>query len=142
MEKQWQAFRPGNRMMTAAGKTLINHCADAKTRMFQYSGKHESLASTLKHWMLFLEGLTPVPAELSQCLTSNCFQLSRHRRLSPDTCTTSHLPHGAAKSGVTAAQSEAPVTWLTWLTPDHQPNSFYYHKSNTSESNDTVMSLW
>lgn len=138
MEKQWQAFRTGNLMMTAAGKTLINHCADAKTRMFQYCGKHKSLASTLKHWTLFLEGLTPVPAELSQCLTSNCFQLSRHRRLSPDTCPASHLPQGAAKSRVTAAQSAAPVTWLT---PDHQPNRFYDHKSNTSESNGTVTSL-
>lgn len=126
-------------MMTAAGKTLINHCADAKTRMFQYCGKHKYLASTLKHWTLFREGLTPVPAELSQCLTSNCFQLSRHRRLSPDTCTASYLPQRAAKSGVTAAQSAAPVTRLTWLTPDHQLNSFYYHKSNTSGS--TVRSL-
>lgn len=52
--------------------------------------------------MLFLEGLTPVPAELSQCLTSNCFQLSRHRRLSPGTCTTSLSPQWEANNRFTA----------------------------------------
>lgn len=50
------------------------------------------------HVRLFLEGLTPVPAELSQLLISNCFQLSRHRRLSPGTCTTSLLPLEEADS--------------------------------------------
>lgn len=59
---------------------------------------------------LFLEGLTPVPAELSQCLTSNCFQLSRHRRLSPGTCTTSLLPQEEADNSSTARGSLGTVT--------------------------------
>lgn len=58
----------------------------------------EAFRANWDHVRLFLEGLTPVPAELSQLFISNCFQLSRHRRLSPGTCTTSLLPLEEADS--------------------------------------------
>lgn len=65
---------------------------------------------------LFLEGLTPVPAELSQLFISNCFQLSRHRRLSPGTCTTSLLPLEEADSSFYCSRNIVHrVQWNTWI---------------------------
>lgn len=108
------AFKSSTEMtMPAVGKTLISpqYFYRYKTLDMIPNYTFNIMANTYtNHWcagvwsnpMLFLEGLTPVPAELSQCLTSNCFQLSRHRRLSPGTCTTSLSPQWEANNRFTA----------------------------------------
>lgn len=99
--------------MPAVGKTLISLRYFYRYKSLDIIPKYalNIVANTYtNNWcagvwsnpMLFLEGLTPVPAELSQCLTSNCFQLSRHRRLSPGTCTTSLSPQWEANNRFTA----------------------------------------